>query len=166
MDPKGPESPDYLESFRAYFDRPVAQDAARPLSNGIEIELRIRESSGSEQLVLTFTKESAKNIVKQGAARDPQVVFTLTPAAADTILADSGQDIGTIGVGIAKLIVSTDPERKVAVSLRTGFMNLFSKGYFGVIAAGGAHFAAYLASKGLSGMGAIKDTIQKMRKNP
>lgn len=168
MDHQGPASPDYLESFRAYFSRPIAQEAARPLSNGIEIELRIFESSGtaeSDYQVMFFTKESGKNTVNAGPAREPQVVFTLTRAAADAVLADSGQDIGTIGIGIAKLIVSTDPGKKVSVSLRTGFMNLFSKGYFGVIAAGGAHFAAYLASKGLTGMSALKETIHKMRKN-
>ncbi|HUP56653.1 MAG TPA: hypothetical protein VM598_04315 [Bdellovibrionota bacterium] len=147
----------YRERFSTYFAREVAERAARPLSDGVEIELKI----GDERL--TFTRNGGRNEVRDGAARDPQVVFSLTPKAADAILDDPAAEIGTIGVNIGKLIVSSDPGIKVGLQLKAGLMSLWNKGYFGVIGAGGAQFAGFLASKGLNGIGAIKEAVKKMK---
>lgn len=149
-------SPIYAERFSQYFDREVAQKAAKSISNGAEMEFQVASES------FTFTKEGGKNVIKASPARDPQLVFTLTPGAADAILADTSEDIGAIGVLIAKMIVAQDANKKVTVKFKTGFLSLFSKGYFGVLTAGGGQFASFLASKGLNGMGAIKDALKKM----
>src|SRR6267142_638065 len=50
---------------------------------------------------------------------------------------------------------STDANKRIAIQLKAGFLTLFSKGYFGVVTAGGAQFASFLATRGLSGMSAI-----------
>jgi hypothetical protein len=147
----------FRERFSAYFERDVAQKAAKPLANGVEIQLEVSDE------IFTFTKDGGKNLVRPGAAGEPQVVFTLTPQAAQEILDDPSDEIGHVGVHILKLIVSTDANKRVSFKLRTGFLGLFSKGYFGVVTAGGAQFAAFLASKGLNGIGAIKDALKKMR---
>jgi hypothetical protein len=147
----------YAERFSQYFDREVAQKAAKSLGNGCEIEFKV----GTE--IFTFTKEEGKNSIQPSASRDPQLLFTLTPGAADAILADTATDIGSIGVNIAKLIVSGDADKKVAIKFKAGFLTLFSKGYLGVLTAGGSQFGAFLASKGLNGMGAIKDALKKMK---
>ena len=147
-----------VERFGDYFARPVAENAAKSLGNGAEIEFRIGAAE-----IFTFTRQAGRNAVRAGAAGDPQVVFALSATAAEEILADSSEDIGQIGVQIAKLIVSPDANRRVSVKLKTGFLTLWNKGYFGVIAAGGGPFAAFLASKGLNGLGAIKDTLKNLR---
>lgn len=150
-------SPLYAERFSQYFDREVAQKAAKSLSDGAEMEFQV----GSE--VFTFTKEGGKNAVKASKAGDPQLIFTMTPGAADAILADTSDDIGAIGVHIARMIVAQDADKKVTVKFKAGFLSLFSKGYLGVLTAGGGQFASFLASKGLNGMGAIKDALKKMK---
>ena len=155
----------FRERFAAYFEREVAVKAAQPLANGVEIELHVAES-GTEtptDQVFTFTKAAGKIEIRPGAANEPQVVFTLTPHAAQEILDDPSDEIGHVGVHILKLIVSTDANKRVSFKLRTGFLGLFSKGYFGVVASGGAQFASFLASRGLSGIGAMKDALKKMR---
>lgn len=149
--------------LREYFDRPVAEQAAKSLADGSEIELRIQTPDGRGLDAYTFTRKNKKNeILRQGAA-DPQVVFTLTPAAVEAIVSDPSDDVGQIGVNIAKLIVSQDSERRVRVQLKAGFMTLFTKGYLGVITAGGASLASFLASRGLGGLDALKSAMKKMR---
>lgn len=147
----------YSQRFSQYFEREVARKAAKPIADGAEMEFQV----GSESF--TFTKDGGQNRVKPGKARDPQLIFTLTPSAADSILEQGSEDIGAIGVHIAKLIVAPEGDRKVSIRFKAGFLSLFSKGYFGVLSSGGSQFASFLASKGLSGMGAIKDVLKKMK---
>jgi hypothetical protein len=158
-------TPSFRDRFQAYFEREIAAKAAAPLANGVEIELSVAEhgETPAEGDVFTFTKSGGKNQLKAGPAEDPQVLFTMTPRAAEAVLNDPAEDIGHLGVGILKLIVSTDANNRISIKLKAGFLTLFSKGYFGVVTAGGAGFAAFLASRGLSGMGAIKDALKKMR---
>lgn len=151
----------YLDRFSAYFAREVAEKAAAPLAASAEIEFQAGDPASPE--VFTFHRQGGKNGVRPGPAAEPQVVFRLTAQAAEAILADSSTEIGAVGIGILKLIVSADPSRKISVSLKAGFLTLWNKGYFGVITAGGAPFASFLASKGLSGISAIKDALKRIR---
>ncbi len=155
----------YADRFAPYFAREVAAKAARSLKNGSEVEFRIRQpgaSDGDASIeTFTFTRESGRNAIRPTPAASPQVVFTLTPEAADRILADPSEEVGAIGVQIARLIIARDPARQVSVQLKAGFLTLFSRGYLGVVGAGGAAFASFLASRGLGGMGAIKAAIRK-----
>ena len=156
-------SSDLTQRFRDYFDREIANRAAKSLADGVQIEIKIQGSDGSVVEQLLFTRKAGRNEIIQGPAPEPQIIFVLTPAAAEEILNDPADQIGTIGVNIVKLIASPDANRRVSVKLRTGFMTLFNKGYFGVLANGGQEFAAFLASKGLGGIGAIKDAIKNLR---
>lgn len=148
---------DYTKRFTSYFDRAVAQKAAEPLSNGVEIEFHVGENE-----TFTFTRAAGKNCVLPNSASNPHFIFTLTPGAADAILADTATDIGTIGVNILRLAVSQDPNKKVSIRLKAGFLKLFSNGYFGLVTAGGAQLTSFLASRGLGGMGAIKAALKKL----
>lgn len=147
----------WCERFSAYFDREVARKAAAPLSDGIEIEIQI------EQELLTFTRTAGSNQVRAGGGLNPQLSFTLTPGAAETILSDPAEEIGAIGVSIARLIFSQDADKKVSLKFRAGFLSLWNKGYFGVLKAGGTEFSSYLASRGLNGLSAIKAALSKIR---
>ncbi len=152
-----PAAPSFRERFSTYFDREVAQKAAKSLHDGAEIGLTV----GNE--AFTFTREGGKNRVKDGAPHDPQLVFTMTPAAAESVLSHTSEDIGSIGIHIAKMVAVPEADKKITIQFKTGFLTLFGKGYFGVLASGGSQFASYLASKGLNGMGAFKDMLKKMR---
>ena len=149
--------------FNEYFSREVAQKAAKSLADGVEIEFRIRESDGTVKETFVFTKAGGQNVVRPTPAEDPQLLFNLTPFAAEAILTDPATEIGVIGVNIAKLAVSPDANKRVSIQFKSGFLGLFSKGYFGVLSAGGSQFGAFLASKGLNGMGAIKAVLKKFK---
>ncbi|MGZ3710011.1 MAG: hypothetical protein ACXVBC_13910, partial [Bdellovibrionota bacterium] len=111
------------ERLSAYLSRDVAVKAAKSLANGAEIEFRV------EGEACTFTKEGGRNVVKPGPAGDPQLIFTMTAAALDAIEADPSEEIGEIGVHIARLVFSHDEKTKVSVQFKAGFLSFFSKGY-------------------------------------
>src|SRR6185437_8787168 len=146
-----------IERFSSYFNREAARLAAKSISNGSEMEFRV----GKE--VFTFTKKAGSNTVLPGPATDPQLVFTMSEQAAVAILNDPSEEIGEIGVHIAKLVVSRDPEKRVSVQFKSGFLALFTRGYFGVLKAGGAQFASFLASQGLNGITALKSFLGKKK---
>jgi hypothetical protein len=153
----------FANRFSAYFDRKVAQKAANSIADGAEVEIRIASSDGRVIEIFTFTKEQGKNHIHSSNAKNPQLVFSMTPDAAEIILSDVTEEIGAIGVGIAKLVVTADANRRVSVKFKAGFFTLFSKGYFGVLSAGGSSFASYLASQGFNGIGAIKSTLKNLK---
>jgi hypothetical protein len=149
--------------FSAYFARDVAERAAKTLADGAEIEFRIEGSDGSALETFSFTRAQGKNLCRPTPAQSPQLIFRMTPLAAQAILEDESNEIGQIGIHIAKWVLSPDANKKVHIQFKSGFLTLFNKGYLGVIGAGGAEFAAFLASKGLSGMSAIKTVLSKFK---
>jgi hypothetical protein len=146
------------ERFSAYFSRPVAQAAAASLSEGAEMEFRIPLADNGEE-IFAFRRQGGRNEIRSGPAAAPQVSFRVPLRAAENILAETSEEIGEIGVHILKQLLSGDPETRVRFKIRAGFLGLWSKGYFGVVAAGGTKFASFLASKGLTGIGALKDAL-------
>lgn len=144
--------------FEAFLTSQVASQAAKSLSEGVEIEFKI------ESEVFYFKRLKAGNTVQMGPSAKPEVVFTLTPRAANSVLEESSTtDIGGIGVKIAKLIVSSDPNHKIWVKLHTGLLGFVAKGFLGVIATGGSAFAGFLAERGLNGLDAIKTAIRSFK---
>jgi hypothetical protein len=155
----------FTERFGEYFRGAPAELAARSLASGAEIEFRIRPPSKDEALeIFTFGREGGSNRVTPGPAPDPQLTFELTPLAAESILTLPDQDIGRIGIHILTLVAAGDASRKVSVKFHAGFLTLLSKGYLGVLSAGGAGFASALAARGLGGVGAIQAALKKARK--
>jgi hypothetical protein len=147
----------WADRFQTYFQKPAAVTAAKSLSDGVELELLVAGES------LTFTKEGGKNVVRAGAPRKPHVTFTVPAEAAEAILNDPSEDVGQIGVHIAKLIVASEPGKRIGFKLHAGFLTLFTNGYFGVVTAGGGAFASFLASRGLNGINGIKSALKKLR---
>lgn len=148
----------FASRFQDYFQRPIAQEAASSLSDGIQVEIRV------DTEIFVLTRKNGSNTVETGASMSPDLVFSLTPAAAEKVLTGPSENIGEIGVHIARLVFSQDPAERIAFHIRAGFLTLFSRGYFGVIPKGGTAFAGFLASKGLSGMSAIKAAIKNAKK--
>ena len=152
----------WAQRFNEYFSRPVAERASASLANHVEVEFKITDSGGELLETFVFTREGGQNRVLSKSATDPDLVFTLTPSAAQKIIESTATEIGPIGVEIARLIVSPDANRRVSVKIKTGFFTLFSKGYLGVVTAGGKEFAQHLHTLGLTGPMALKALIKKL----
>src|SRR5690606_10219001 len=117
--------------FQEYFQRPAARKAAAPLGAGAQVHFTV------ESETFYFEKESAEARVSPGAAPSPQVLMEMGTAGAEKILSYPSEDVGQIGVHIARLILSSQPEEKVRLKLNTGFIGLFQKGYLGLLKTGG-----------------------------
>ena len=109
-----------------------------------------------------FTAKAAKTACAPVRRPSHRSCFTLTAKRPKRFSRTRRRISALIGIGILKLIVSRGCHReKSAFKLKAGFLTLWNKGYFGVITAGGAPFASFLASKGLNGIGAIKDALKR-----
>ncbi len=148
------------QRLSAYFSRPVAEKGAKSLSSKAQIEIRV---TGAEPTAVTLARQDKRNVIIEGPARDPDLIFTLSERALAQVLADPTEDLGELGVNLLKLVMSHDPELKMSMQVKAGFLGLFSKGYFGVLAAGGGPLASYLASKGFNGIDAIKAALKKRK---
>src|SRR5688572_4806757 len=109
------------DRITAYFDRNVAQQAAKSLSDAAEVEIRITTPEEKVLETVTFTKRNGKNTVLPNPAKDPQLVFTVTHQAIEDILADPSEDIGSIGVNIMKMMTKSDANRRVSMKITAGF---------------------------------------------
>lgn len=145
------------QEFEAYFKQEVAEKAARSLSDGIEIGITVGEET------FTFTRQDRCNAIVARAPKDPQVEFRMSQNAATSILNFKSDSIGEIGVHIMKQIITKNEDQRVSVKLHAGFLKLLSKGYFGVLTAGGAGVASFLASRGLGATSGIKNVIKKLK---
>jgi hypothetical protein len=88
-------------------------------------------------------------------------VFHVSPDAVQTLINSETDDIGELGIAVAKMYLAGEIKIKVHGSM----ISLLTNGYLGVIKSGGLSFARFLGSHGISGLGKIKDVIQKFRKH-
>ncbi len=155
-----------LTEFKVFFEEnELAKKAAASIKDGREIEILVPDAGPASEasLMLTFTKESGRNVLRDGAPANPDLTFTIPKAAADEILATRFESVGQVGLRVFEKMLSSDPKQKVRAKIHVGFLSRLSGGYLGVLAAGGGEVARFLASKGLSSAGKLKDVVSKMR---
>lgn len=151
-----------LSDLKVFFESgELAKKAASSIRNGREIALNVK--SGDAQVGYTFTKESGNNVLREGESAHPDVVFILTEAAAKDLVTRKFDTVGQVGLHIFEKILSNDPNQKIQIRLKAGVLSLVTGGYFGVLTAGGADVAKFLATRGLGSMGKLKDAISKLR---
>ncbi|MBI2604625.1 MAG: hypothetical protein HYW49_00960 [Deltaproteobacteria bacterium] len=155
-----------LTEFKGFFEEnDLAKKAAKSIKDGREIEILVPDAGpvSDAPLKFTFTKESGRNVLRDGAPTSPDLTFTLPKAAADEILTTPFESVGQVGLRIFEKMLSSDPKQKVRAKVHVGFLSLLSGGYLGVLVSGGGDVARFLASKGLSSAGKIKDVVSKMK---
>ena len=108
----------YQERFSTYFQRPVAVQATRSLSNSCGIEFRIAAGETHAEEVFHFTRQGGANRVVAGASPHPEIVFSMLPSAAEELLGDSSEDVGTVGINVIRQILSPEPAKKISISLK------------------------------------------------
>jgi len=154
---------DLSTELKAFFEEnELAIKAAASLRNGREIALNIIFADGNEK-AFTFGKESGRNVLRESASKSPDMSFRIPENAARSLTQTSFSTIGEVGLHIFEKILSNDPSEKIQVKMHAGVLGLVTGGYFGVLSAGGADIARFLATRGLGNMGKLKDAIGKMK---
>jgi hypothetical protein len=149
---------DNFSKLKSFFDRGVCQRATAPLRDGIELSVEVE---GEEPM--TLSKMSGKTTVLNRRAEKPDMTFHVGPGAIDTLAATTTEDIGEIGVEILKLMAHESDDHKIRAKVHIGLFTLLSHGYLSVLPLGGATVTKFLASKGFSSIGKIKDGISRMK---
>src|SRR5205823_2220193 len=101
--------------------------------------------------------------VVKGKPAKPDMTFHVGPKAVATLVATETEEIGEIGVAILKLMAHEDPEHKIKAKVHIGLFTLLGHGYLSVLPLGGATVTKFLASKGFSSIGKIKEGISRLR---
>lgn len=147
-----------MDKIKVFFEEnALAQQAAHSIKNGREIGLVI------DGVPYTFKKDASKNRIESGKSSSPDLIFEIPKQAAEELFSNSFTSVGAVGIFIFEKMLASDPQHKVKARVHAGFLSLMTGGYLGVLAAGGAEVAKFLAQKGLSNPSKIKDAIAKLR---
>ncbi|MEW6058211.1 MAG: hypothetical protein AB1540_16535 [Bdellovibrionota bacterium] len=148
--------------LRAFFEKnSLAQQAAQSIKNGREIQLVITTDGKESSYV--FSREKNTNTLREGKPQNPDLTFFLPKPVAEELVAKKFNTVGQVGLHIFEKMLCNDPNQKVRAKLHVGILSLMTGGYLGVLTAGGADVAKFLATRGLGNMGKLKDAISKMR---
>lgn len=146
-----------FEKLKLYFDREICQRATAPLKNGIQVAVIVDHHHWS------LVKDDGKTGLVATAAFHPDFTFSTTSLGIEELMKVTANDIGEIGLGILKLIAESDPEKRMEVKVHIGAFDLFRNGYLGVLPLGGPTVMKFLATKGFSNIGKIKEKLSQMR---
>jgi len=147
-----------LDRLKEFFQRPVCRKGTAPLRKGIEIAVFL---DGEGPATLRRAADGME-VLNQAPAK-PDMTFRISGSALGELLKTETEDVGEIGVAILKLMAHSDPAMRLQAKVHIGAFDLLRNGYLGVLPLGGATVMKFLSTKGLTGVGKIKDAIGRLR---
>jgi|GEM_PF-1028108 len=147
--------------FENFLSSPLATKASQGLSDRICIALHV------EGEAYFFRRKKGENTLSRVDDAQPDVHFWVPLTTLRHLLSIAelpGTGIGTMGVSIFEHIFAQDESKKIKFRVDSGFLNLWSKGYFSVLKAGGPEVASYLAKFGFDSLSRVKEVLKKVRK--
>ena len=150
-------SQDIQSKLQEFFARPVAIKGTSPLSADAEVLLTVNGQP------FTLTRKGKKTAVTEGAPAKPDMSFEVPTKALEALVDTHTEEVGEIGIAIASHLIHPNPDLRITVKVHIGLLSLIRKGYLSVLPLGGASFMKYLATKGLTSMSKIRETISKMK---
>jgi len=147
-----------VTQLKEFFSRPVCNAATKPLREGVQIAIYL-----DDQGPVCLTKKNKAMTVETTAPAKPDMTFWVPAPAVATLTSLTTEDVGEIGVEILKLMAHDDAAHRISAKVHIGTFDLLRHGYLGVLPLGGPAVMKFLASKGLTGVGKIKDAISKLK---
>ena len=151
---------DWEARFEKFLASSLAEKASQGLSDRISIAMHV------EGKTYFFRRRNGENTLSRVEDIKPDVHFWVPLSTLRHLLALAelpGTGIGTMGVAIFERIFVADEAMKVKFRVDTGFLGLWSKGYFSVLKAGGPEVASYLARFGFDSLSRVKDVLKNIR---
>lgn len=151
---------DWEARFEKFLTSPLAVKASQGLSDRISIAMHVDGDT------YFFRRKKGENTLTRVEDVKPDVHFWVPLSTLRHLLALAelpGTGIGTMGVAIFERIFTGDESLKVKFRVDTGFLGLWSKGYFSVLKAGGPEVASYLARFGFDSLSRVKDVLKNIR---
>jgi hypothetical protein len=145
-----------FEQLKEFFEnKPACREACGPLRKNVEIGIVL-----NDRFNCVFFKENEEPRFEAREAKNPDVIFYMKPEAVKSLIENPSDDVGELGITIAKNYLAGS----VKIKIKGSMISLLTNGYLGVIKSGGMSFGKFLASHGISGLGKIKDFISSIRK--
>lgn len=146
--------------MQEFFSSPLAENAGQHLSERAAILLYV------EGEAFLFQRKKSANTVRATAKKEADVHFWVPLSTMRHLLSLSREPetgYGTLGVAILEHLFHGDEAKKIRFRLDTGFLGLWSKGYFSVLKAGGPEVASYLGRWGFDSLARIKEVLRRIR---
>jgi hypothetical protein len=136
-------------------ENPMALAATEPLKDGAAIQFHGTDGKFDAY----YVKEGGCSKCREGRAQEKEMTLTLSEKSIELLTSMKEAQISDLAIWIMDQVRSRD----VKVQFNAGFLTLFSKGYFGVVAKGGSAILQYLAKHGFGNILKLKRLIAKFR---
>lgn len=140
------------------FAKAVCMKATEPIKQGATIAVTLAEEGP-----FSLIKSRDRMVVSPAPPLTPDLSFLIPLPALSVLEKVESSSVGDVGIEILKLMVHGDPEYRIQAKVHLGLFSLLRHGYLSVLTLGGPAVMKFLASKGLTNMGKIKDAIARMK---
>jgi hypothetical protein len=147
-----------LSVLKNFIARPVCQRATSPIRVGAEIAVQVDDGP-----VFTLRRSKTQLEVVTETSAQPDLSFKIPLKSLQALAADPSDDIGEVGIALLKLLADPHSENRMEAKFHIGPMELFLRGYLGVLPLGGPSVMKFLANKGFSSLSKIKEGLSRFR---
>lgn len=149
----------YLLLTQFFQERQAPRRALAALREGVEIGIEIG-AKRSPVVECTVFRQGSDVLIERRQPQKPDFVFSLSPETVSVLANDTQDDVGEIGLGIFKEMLTGS----VTVRMPGGLLSVLRNGYLEVVATGGPKVAAFLAQAGLSSPTRVIDFLRRLGK--
>ena len=144
------------EMFRAH---PAWCDAARRLAPESESKVFFRDRPGEPWRLV---RRGDVTELEPGRACDPDLAFCFPPAAIDALARTQG-GISDFALALFRLMLESDPERRVALRVIAPFPRLLRRGYVDLLVRGGPRLLWFGATQGVRSLAGLRRLVDAAR---
>lgn len=145
-----------FEKLKKYLEsRPASRKALSHLRKGVEISVVI-----GHQIECALFNEDGEPRLEMRKAKNHDVVFYVKPETVEVLSQHPGEDVGELGIAVLKEYLSGG----VRIAVVGSVFGIMKNGYVSIIKEGGATFAKFLATYGLTNITKILAVIKNLKK--
>jgi hypothetical protein len=144
------------EMFRAH---PAWCEAARRLAPESESKVFFRHRPGE---AWRLVRRGDVTELERGGARDPDLAFCFPPAAIEELARTQG-GVADFALALFRLMLESDPERRVALRVVAPFPRLLRRGYVDLLVRGGPRLLWFGATHGVRSVAQLRRLVDAAR---
>lgn len=146
-------------TLAGFFDKPVCQLGTSPLSRSASINLYV-ETWGP----FCLSRSQGGTQLTKIAAEQPDITVRVPWETLRELQSSQFENVGELGIAILKAMADPNVSKRIGTELHIGLVTFIRRGYLGILPLGGIQVMHYLASKGLTNLGKIREAIASKKK--
>lgn len=146
-----------FEKLKTFLEtHPASLEAVKSLSTKAEVGVVINDHNEC----VFFKSKDGKPCFERKRFKNPDFVFFLSPEAIESLVSGPRGSMADIAINITKNYLAGT----IKIRLSGSLINIFTRGYLGLITSGGSEYMRFLSMHGLTNAMKIKDFILKLSK--